>query len=107
MRSGLMRERITVQTLGTGVASSGTPSGSWTDVCSVRAQITTLTGKEGYEAQQNTARLTHEVVIRYRSGVGSELRVLLGTRELYVHSVISDPKRTRMTLQCEERIVYA
>ena len=107
MRSGLMRERIAVQSLGTEIASSGTPSGGWIDVCSVRAQITTLTGKEGYEAQQNTARLTHEVVIRHRSGVGSELRVLWGTRELYVHSVISDPKRTRMTLQCEERMVYA
>lgn len=107
MRAGLMRERIVIESLGTEIASSGTPSGGWSEVCSVRAQVTTLSGKEGYEAQQNTARLTHEVVIRYRAGVGSELRVLWDGRELYVHSVISDPKRTRMTLQCEERLVYA
>lgn len=102
-----MRERITVQTLGTEIATSGTPSGAWTDVCSVRAQITTLTGKEGYEADQNAARLTHEVAIRYRAGVGSEQRVLWGDRALHIHSVVADPRRRQMTLQCEERIVYA
>ena len=107
MRSGLMRERVSVESLGTDVAVTGVPSGGWSEVCSVRAQVTTLDGMEGYEADQNAARLTHEVVIRYRSGVSPEMRVLWGTRVLQVHGVVADPKRTRMVLQCEERIEYA
>jgi SPP1 family predicted phage head-tail adaptor len=99
-----MRERITIQGLGTEIAASGTPSGAWFDVCSVRARVETLSGKEGYEANQNTARLTHLVEIRWRSGVASEMRVVWLGRVLQIHSVVEDAKRTRMILQCEERI---
>lgn len=99
-----------MQSLSDELAATGTPSGTWTDVASLRASVETLSGKEGYEANQNTARLTHLVEIRWRSGVASEMRVVWvesrSNREriLQIHSVLEDPKRTRMTLQCEERI---
>lgn len=104
MHAGILRERITIQSLSEEVAASGTPSGTWSDFASLRASVKTLSGKEGYEANQNTARLTHLVEIRWRSGVASEMRVVWLGRVLQIHSVVEDAKRTRMTLQCEERI---
>lgn len=104
MRSGRLTKRITIEALTTGVAASGTPSGAWFEFCSVRASVDTASGKEGYEAGQNTARLTHEIGIRWRECVASEMRVVWGERVFAIHAVIEDPKRTKMTLHCEERI---
>jgi len=100
----MLRERIVIESLATGVAVSGTPSGGWSEFCSVRASVEEITGKEGFEAGQNTARLTHEVVIRWRAGVASEMRVVWDSRVLQIQAVVSDRKRTSMTLACEERI---
>lgn len=104
MQSGRLRERITIESLSLGVAATGTPSGAWSSFCSVRASVEALDGKEGYEAGQNTARLTHEVVIRWTRGVASEKRVVWGVRVFQIHAVLEDPKRTKMTLKCEERV---
>lgn len=106
MRAGQLRERITIESFAEGVAASGTPSGGWSEFCSVRASVVTAEGKEGYEADQNTARLTHEVLIRWRSGVSSEMRVVWGSRILDIHGVVEDPMRTQMRLKCEERIEH-
>lgn len=103
-RAGRYRERITIEGLSTEVAASGTPDGTWSDVCTVRADVETTAGKEGYEAGQNTARLTHLVTIRWRAGVASEMRVVWDARVFHIHAVVSDRKRTEMLLQCEERI---
>ncbi len=104
MRAGFMRERITIETQATGVAANGTPSGGWSSVCSVRAAIKTLSGREGYEADQNTARFTHEILIRYRSDVTPDQRVTWGARTLHIIGAVADPKRRQLTLQCDERI---
>jgi SPP1 family predicted phage head-tail adaptor len=99
-----LRERIQIERLGDDITDSGTPSGEWTEVCSVRADVESTAGKEGYEANQNTARLTHLVTLRYRSDIGPEMRVVWGARIFQIHAAIPDRRRTELTLQCEERL---
>lgn len=104
MRAGKIRERIVIESLAEGVAASGTPSGAWSEFCTRRASIVAADGKEGFEGDQNTARLTHDVEIRWTEGVASEMRVVWGARVFAIHYVIEDPRRTMMRLKCEERI---
>ena len=103
MRSGRLNHRIALQSRATTVGASGTPTGGWSQVLSMRASVEVLEAKEGYEGAQNTARLTHEVIIRYRSTVESGMRVVWEGRVLEIHGVIPDAKRTMLKLKCEER----
>lgn len=103
MRSGRLRERIVIQQRDDAVAASGTPSGGWVEFGSMRADVIEKASTEKYEADQNTVALTHEVRIRYLSGVTRDMRVVWLGRVLNIQGFTVDRKRREIVMQCEER----
>lgn len=69
---------------------------SWpTFLSSVRASVKPTSGSEQWHSQQLKARITHEVVMRYRAGVTADMRVKFGTRYMNIHQVKNIEERNR------------
>lgn len=76
----------------------------WATERVIWAEIEPLSGSELTEAQQKVADATHQVTIRYLSGVTPDKRILFGVRELYIENVRNIEERNReMVLICVER----
>ena len=69
MRAGRLRHRVAIQS----------PSAA--------------TGTEGQIARQTNPRLTHRILIRYRSGITARNRILFGSRIFEVTQVVNPDMR--------------
>lgn len=107
MRAGKYRHRVNLQTPVDGAAdgAGGRAAPTWTNVvANLAAKVVPLTGREQFQQQQINPSVNHRVEIRYRSGITSKMRILYGTRELYIDSVIDVEERHReIHLMCEEK----
>lgn len=104
MRSGRLKERIAIESRDTTVTASGTPNGGWSAFASVRAGVVEKDSQEQYEGDQNVAKITHEVIIRYKAGITRAMRVVWGDRILKIHGFTTDAKRREIIMKCEERV---
>lgn len=92
-------EGVTLQDDGMG---GHTTEGDWDTIPDgegVWARVRPLRGTERLRAMQTHADVTHEVVIRYRSDVTEELRVIHEGRALNVVSPPIDPDEAHEWLQ--------
>lgn len=104
MRSGMLRDRITVQFAAAGTAAaSGEVPVTWHDLFTCWASVTTLSGREQLAAFQVSAEYSVQVVMRYDRRVTAQHRMKFGDRYLYPASVIPDIKQTQLTLLCVEQ----
>ena len=106
MNIGVMRHLIHIQapTAATD-AGGGKGEATWADITNgeVWAAIRPLRLEERYRAQQNGADVTHQVVIRYHSGVTRMHRILFGTRALHIATIETVDERNREhRLLCRE-----
>lgn len=67
----------------TGMDAHGQPTGSWGTVSTVRLRIEPLTGRTAEYAHQLYDQATHTLWIRYRSGVTTDNRLVIGTRTFH------------------------
>jgi SPP1 family predicted phage head-tail adaptor len=104
MRSGRLSKRISIESRNTTKTASGTPNGGWVQFVSVRASVVEKAGKENYEGDQNVARTTHEVRIRYCEGIKRSMRVVWNGRILNIHGFTVDDKNREIVMHCEERV---
>jgi SPP1 family predicted phage head-tail adaptor len=100
MRAGRLNKRITIQAHAVGQDANGEPLKTWTDVCTVWASITDVTGREflAAEAVQNTAQT--KIGIRYRAGILPAMRVTHGADAFNVLAVLGQDKIS-LLLMCE------
>lgn len=103
MRSGRLRERVTVEVRDETLTDSGTPDGGWVEFVSRRAAVREVEGKEGYEADQSVARQTHEVRMRYVADLTRDMRVVWRERILHILAFVVDERRREIVMKCEER----
>ena len=103
MRAGDLRTRVEIQQpVRTGSGTGGrtewvTVAPAWADVRPIRSTDRTA------EGHFQTVRLAR-VSIRYRPGVKSKMRVVIGSRVLEIVSVIDvDERHRQLDLLCEER----
>lgn len=75
MRSGTLRQRVTLQERTETTGSTGEVTWSWADWATVWAAVEPISGRELFSAQQVQANTTTRIRIRHRSGVDSKLRV--------------------------------
>jgi SPP1 family predicted phage head-tail adaptor len=107
MKSGRLRHRVHLQSKtvtrdafgGETIAwASKTPSPIW-------AEISPLSAREYFAAQQERSQVTHKIIIRYFSGLQTAWRVLWGSRQFDIVSVINPEERNKeMILLCTEWI---
>lgn len=103
IRSGDLNRRITIQARDTTVDGFGQQAATWADVLSCWASIRPLSGRELLSAQAQVSETTHEIQIRYRSGITPANRVVYQGRVFNVLSVLDkDTKHKALTLLCSE-----
>lgn len=101
--AGKLRHRVVLKSNTPGVDDYGGATESWGTEATVSARIRPGRGQEFVLAQQVHAELSHEITIRYYSGVVPQWRVYFGSRIFEIVSVRDIEERNiRMELLCEE-----
>ena len=102
---GKMRHRVVVQSFIETQDDAGQPIKTYSDLDTVWAKVTPLTGKERVEAAQVRAEVTHSVMIRYRAGLKPKMRLVYDGQILEIAAVINLREEDRwMQIACIERI---
>lgn len=76
---------------------------SWSTDVTVWAKIRPLSSDEINQAAQFRSKVTHEVEIRYRTGITTEHKIVWGSREFTIHGIHNEGERNeKLILRCEE-----
>jgi len=103
MNIGTLRERFTLEQPVRTADGGGGASVTWETVTDLWAAVRPITGDERLRHDQLAGRLTHEVWIRYRTGVTPAMRFRQGARIYEIVAVIEAKRRARLECLCEER----
>jgi SPP1 family predicted phage head-tail adaptor len=105
VRIGDLRQRVRLEAATSTPDGGGGVSESWALVAELWAAVRPLAGQERAEADAIAGRVTHEVFIRYRTGVMPAMRFVLGTRIFDSRAALDIDERQRW-LRClvEERV---
>lgn len=107
MRVGELRKRVTFQSETSSSDNAGGYTLGWTTVATVWAAIEPLNGREVFTAQHLEGHVTHRVIIRYRSDITSDMRMVYGARVFNVRAVINQDERNCWTTLLVEEGVAA
>ncbi len=101
---GDMRQRVVLEAPARTSDGGGGADESWQAVATLWAAMKPLTGSERLESETLAGRVSHEIWIRYRSGLTPEMRFRFGERLLDIRAVIDVEEQNRF-LRClvEER----
>ena len=107
MRAGQLRHRISIQAAAPTADSYGAAGTlTWGDVSGMAALWASIWPVSAAERQQNDRlelTTTHQIRIRYRSGITSKHRIKFGTRYFTITSIINWQERNiYLDLVCEE-----
>lgn len=98
MKSGKLRDRITIQEKTETTDDYGGVTTAWADLTSVWAERYELRGDELLQSMQLAEQITTKWRTRYNSSINSECRVKWGGGYYEIKSVAYDPKKTMMEL---------
>lgn len=89
MRAGTLRHRVTIQQRSTTTDALGQPTTTWSDVATVWADVSPLSGRELLAAQAARAQINGIVTIRYQRQFSDPVamaarRILYGSRILNI-----------------------
>lgn len=106
MIAGQLRHRVNIQRQVETQNAYGEPEVSWSNVVTdIWASIEPLRGKEFFAAKQFNAEIEARIRMRYRSDVTAKMRILHGSNEYYIDSVINVGERDReLQLMCTRSI---
>jgi len=105
MRSGLLRERVTIQTWVTTQDEDGSEITVPLDVCTVWAAVEPVSGNERCigELDQRLVERSTRIRIRYRTDITEKMRVTWGTLVYNIQQIINPWARDReLQLICKE-----
>jgi SPP1 family predicted phage head-tail adaptor len=101
--SGL-RHRLVLEELERMSDEGGGFTESLVEVATLRCDLRPLAGSETVEADRLAGTVTHEITLRYRSGVVPAMRFRELARVFHIVSVINVDERNRwLKCLCEER----
>lgn len=106
MRAGQLKNRITIQQKVNGKDALGQTVDQWVDVCTVRAEIRDVSGKEYQSSQAEQVQTDCKILIRYRKNITADMRVLCNGTYYDIKAVLEDVKRTRLELPCQKGVRY-
>lgn len=104
MRAGRLRHRVTIQQKVEAVNGFGERIVSWSTVANVSAGVEPLRGREFFDAEQVQAEISHRVIMRYRPGINSTMRLLYKGRVLHIQAppIDVDERHRELQLMCRE-----
>lgn len=105
MRAGSLRHRLALQSKSETQDDLNQPVDSWTTAATVWGRVAPMKASESYEAQQNVARITHEITIRHTSAITENMRIVHDGRTFYIQGIRNpEEKGVMLTLECSERV---
>lgn len=106
MNAGRLRFRVDIQKPVETQNTYGEPEVVWSDVATgIWAGIEPLKGREFFAAKQVNAEIEALVIMRYRSDIKAKYRIMHGTNEYYIDTVINVDERNReLQLMCSRSI---
>ncbi|OCG39727.1 phage head closure protein [Gilliamella sp. Bif1-4] len=106
MQSGKLRNQVTFQKQINRTDELGQLVNKWVDVCTVRAEIRDVSGKEYQSSQAEQTQTDCKILIRYRKDITADMRVLCNGTYYDIKAVLEDVKRTRLELPCQKGVRY-
>jgi SPP1 family predicted phage head-tail adaptor len=98
-----LRSRVTLQSPSDSVDDSGALLRVWSDIADIWARIEPQRGAEIFVAGEQESVLAHLVTIRWRPDAASPMRLLLGSRALYIRAAFDPDGRKRfLVCRCDE-----
>lgn len=105
MRAGRLRHRVCIEKKQSTATNMGSESIEWVEHAIVWGGIEPLSGREYESSDQIQAETKVRIVVRYVSGVNSEMRVSHNGLVYDIHSVINhDLRNKQLTLMCAEGV---
>ncbi|RDH41599.1 phage head closure protein [Zooshikella ganghwensis] len=80
MKAGKLRHRILIQKKEVVRDEYNEEQEKWVTVCSCRAEVNPLQGKEFFAAQQINNKITVKITMRYRNGISTAMRIIFKKR---------------------------
>lgn len=100
---GTLRDRVQLQRKDTVAEAEGGHAVSYASVATVWARVTSLKGRIGREADARAARISHTVVMRFRTDIGAGDRIVYRGRNLEIQSADDlNGKRAFLNCACRE-----
>lgn len=106
MRAGRLRSRVSIQKQTNRKDELGQDINEWMDIFSVKAEIRDVTGKEFFSSQTEQSQTDCKILIRYRMGITTDMRVAYRGVYYDIKAIISDVKNTQLELLCEKVKIY-
>ena len=102
---GEMRHRLGIEAPLDTADGGGGVTRAWALVAEVWGSVQPVSGGERVEADGLQGRVSHEIRIRHRAGLGPQMRFKLGTRIFEIRAVFDSGERRRfMRCLVEERV---
>jgi SPP1 family predicted phage head-tail adaptor len=103
MRVSELRHNIEIQEKTTTTDEAGGFSEVWTAKYSLRAAIWPVSAKEFRENMRLQTDCTHNIRIRYRSGITTKMRILFGSRIFDIKGILNIEERNNwLDITCNE-----
>ena len=102
-RIGALRHRVTIEEPVRVPDAAGGADITWQSLATVWAEIQPKAGREVFESDQLGGRVTHDVRMRFRSGVTPKMRILHNARSFDIRYVANIGERGEwLVCACEE-----
>lgn len=102
MRSGQLIHRVTFKSVSTSRDAAGAPSQDLADVAEVWARVSYISGLEKWANEHVVNNYKIAILIRPRDDLKEDMRVINGTHEFDVKSIMPEPngRRDEMIILC-------
>lgn len=101
MRSGKLRQRITIQRRDDSSSNWGGTS-TWGTYATVWASIENMRGKEGINLNRIRSESTHIIIFRYIAGVNNSMRIVFQNKTYDIVFVNEDIKNGKLIIEALE-----
>ena len=103
MRAGLLRHRITIQSVAEAQNSLGEAIETWSTFATVAASVDPISSRDRIAASQLEEPISYRARMRYLAGVTGKMRVVFdGVTYNIVGAPMKNAKRTEIELLLEE-----
>lgn len=102
LRAGDLKHRVTLQNPTKMRSATGSPTLGWQTVATVWASVRGMSGRDVIMAAQAQALVTHKVMIRYRSDVNAQTRMLYEGKVFEVVVALERFCKTGLEILCRE-----
>jgi SPP1 family predicted phage head-tail adaptor len=103
MKSGPLRDRITVQVQSSVQDEAGQQLTTWTDVAKLWANVEYTSGLSAIRSGMDTSNVKASIRIRYREGINAGMRVIFGATDFDIEGVLPHKSAGMIDLVCQTK----